>query len=497
MGRKSKKQRAIDLLKELNQNDLFDVQRFLNSFELGSPKNSYSKIEPLFDRLCPNCGSTEHIRKGKTRTGLTSYQCKTCRRRFTILSGTSMDKTPFDWKVWVTILEKMLTNQSTETTQQYLIRNGLVSDIDIGTVSAMMQKLRNSFIDMPLPVLEGNVQVDEKHFRESQKGSQALVDVLNPKTTRKARERATASKYGTMGPEFSTVCCAVDSSGHSVAKVVCMGQMKLEDFEDNIACHFGNVAFLCSDMNTLYTQYASIHKMNQYVINSKYHRIIAKCDTATKRQSAYEQNKLDYVTECGIMSYQKMCKFRDANNLTINGVNAYHSELKRYIDHMAKGVSTKHLQAWVSFYNYRNNFRIDHGYSPSTYDDAEVILIELLKLRKPITVQDIKDKTDKTKKQSPRYTKKFIAATVAARIKSNNPYIKFAEEDGIWIVDKKRSLNLLPEYKRRELAKALKIKPFSPSAVSSADLKKKLLAHPGLEDALYVLANGHTNDKQI
>ncbi|MDY4230789.1 MAG: hypothetical protein SOX74_01720 [Candidatus Faecousia sp.] len=493
MGRKTKKQRAIELLQQLNQEDLKEV---LDAFDVGSPNNSYENVEKLLRKECPNCHSTNHTKKGKNKLGLTRYRCKDCGRTYSILTDTPLENTQYDWNVWVTVLEKMLTNQSIKETRKYLVKNKLVDDIDILTVSAMCNKLRNSFIYMPLPTLSGNVQCDEKHFHESQKGVKDPIDVLDDtgKTRREARERTKSSKYGSMGPEFATICCAVDSSGHSVAKVVSMGRMELEDFEDNIAIHFGDVAFLCTDMNPIYTQYASIHKLSQYVQNSEIHKLIAQCDTAKKKQAAYEQNKLDYIVGAGIMSYDKMCKFRNDNKLTINAVNGYHSGLERYINYIARGVSTKHLQAWVSFYNYRNNFRVDHGYSPSVYEDAEVILIELLKLRIPIRVEDIKYQKDLTKKQPKRYTKKFIAATVAARIKSNNPYIKFSEEDGMWVVDKRTSINLLPEYKRRELAKALKIKPFSPIAVSSADLKKKLLAHPDLEDALYVLANGHTED---
>lgn len=70
-----------------------------------------------------------------------------------------------------------------------------------------------------------------------------------------------------------------------------------------------------------------------------------KCDTKTKKVSAYEQDKLDYIFGAGVMNYNDMVKFRNTNNLTINGVNGYHSELERYINHIAKGVSTNHLQA--------------------------------------------------------------------------------------------------------------------------------------------------------
>ena len=148
------------------------------------------------------------------------------------------------------------------------------------------------------------------------------------------------------------------------------------------------------------------------------------------------------------------------------------------------------MQAWVSFFNYCWNWRVDNGRPPLSYADAEKILLEIVKLRIPIKITDIKYQKDTTKNVKPRYSKKFIAITVAARIKSNNPYIKFTEEDGVWVINKKKSLDLLPEYKRRLLAKTLGIRPFSPTSISSKDLKKNLLAHPNLEDALYVLANG-------
>ena len=489
MGRKTKKQQAIDLLQELNENELKEV---LNAFDNSLTDNLYQNLERSIRKECPYCHSENIIQKGKNNIGLTQFKCKNCNKKFNILSKTPLEKTPYSWNVWVSVLEYMLKRQSIKTIRHNLINNKIVSNISEETVSAIENKLRNSFIELPLPKLKGVIQCDEKHFRESQKGTKNPINVLDS-GNRKGHKRATPSKYGTMGPEFSTICCAVDGSGHSIAKVVRMGYMSLEDFEDDMAIHFENITFLCSDMNTVYTQYASIHKIPQYVCNSGYHKIMAKCNTQAKKVAAYEQDKLDYIVGAGIMSYNKMVSFRNINKLTINGVNAYHSELERYINHIAKGVSTKHLQAWVSFFNYCNNYRVDNGHYPSTYEDAEKILIEIIKLRNPIKVDDIKTQKDLTKRQPKRYTKKFIKKTVAARIKSNNPYIKFTEEDGIWIVNKKKSIDLLPEYKRRQLAKALRIKPFSPIAVSSADLKKKLLSHPDLEDALYVLANGDIN----
>ena len=72
--------------------------------------------------------------------------------------------------MWVSILEQMLKNQSIKKITSHLVASGIVKKIDDLTVSAMINKIRNSFIGMPLPEMVGVVQCDEKHFKESQKG---------------------------------------------------------------------------------------------------------------------------------------------------------------------------------------------------------------------------------------------------------------------------------------------------------------------------------------
>ena len=62
-------------------------------------------------------------------------------------------------------------------------------------------------------------------------------------------------------------------------------------------------------------------------------------------------------------------------------------------------------------------------------------------------------------------------------------FIKFTEEDGVWLVIKKKSLELLPEYKRRMLAKKLGVNPYSANSIGAKDLKARLLVILNLEDA--------------
>jgi transposase-like protein len=82
MGRKTRKQQAWDLLKQLNKADLKDI---LDSFDLGSTNNSYENFEDILKKECPYCHSVKHIKKGKNRINLTLLKCKDRGRRYNIL----------------------------------------------------------------------------------------------------------------------------------------------------------------------------------------------------------------------------------------------------------------------------------------------------------------------------------------------------------------------------------------------------------------------------
>ena len=495
MARKISKKTITNAVMELNPTELSQIVNEYNKTH-GSSVDTEDTLKDEMERKliaalspvkCIYCNS-DVAKNGKhTESGLQRFKCKNCGRKFTLLSNTILDKSPIPWNVWVLVLQYMLGYQSIEDIHYLLIANHHIPSISESTVSIMTKKLREMFVYLPLPQLTGVIQVDEKHFHESQKGFENPYDVLNSGQRRTGHERAVKAQYGSLGPEFSTICCMVDEAGRSVAKVLTMGRMTLEMFEDEMQEHIVNPTFLCSDMNPIYGQWCALHDVPQYCINSKYHDIIKDLDTDDKKQYAYEQDKLDYIVGKGIMSYKAMCKMKKKHKLGLNRVNAYHNELERLINRVAKGVSTKHLQSWVSFYNYINNFKVDNGRLPLTYNDAEGILIEMVKLRKDIDVKDIKEKKDLTKKVPKRYTNNLITWTVNARVKSNNPHVKLDEDDGLANFNKKYFVEHIPEYKRRQLAKLLGIKPFSPVAVGSNKLKKQILTHPDLEEGIYKL----------
>lgn len=82
-----------------------------------------------------------------------------------------------------------------------------------------------------------------------------------------------------------------------------------------------------------------------------------------------------------------MNELKKEKHLTINGVNGFHSELRRYIDNIERGVSTKFLDNWCSFISYVHNYKIDNGHTPSSQDEVESILKELLNLNIPVRIK--------------------------------------------------------------------------------------------------------------
>lgn len=487
-----------NLLDELNKLAPSEAEKLINQYAKSKNKSvpkslviTYTHdIEKHLDTVtvsCPYCQSTNIIKKGKIQHGLQRYQCKSCCKKFTKLTNTILEKSPWSWNVWTKVLYEMLHFSSVDLIMNTLINEHYVVEITRPTVLMMVQKLRELFVYVPKPELHGVIQMDEMFFHESQKGIDNPTDVLKSGKRRKGRRRSEPSKYGTMGNEFGTVLCAVDEVGHATAKHVCMGHIELDDIYLNIHPYLKNVTFICTDMNPIYTQYTSMESLPHYVIHSQYHKNKAKCKNEKALIRAYENDLLDYVEGAGILTYKQMNKLKKEKHLTINGVNGFHSELRRYIDNIERGVSTKFLDNWCSFISYVHNYKIDNGHTPSSLDEVESILKEFLNLNIPVRIKNIKQKENAVRKQTAKYTKKLIETTVASRVKSNNPYLKFNEEDGVQNFDKRYFVMHIPEYKRRKLAKILGIKPFSSTAFSSKELKKKLLKHPKLKEGILEL----------
>ena len=61
-----------------------------------------------------------------------------------------------------------------------------------------------------------------------------------------------------MGAEFATVVTAIDNRSYCVCKVASLGKLSPDLFFDLFDEHFDNIAYLCSDANSVYEDYCQL-----------------------------------------------------------------------------------------------------------------------------------------------------------------------------------------------------------------------------------------------
>lgn len=141
-------------------------------------------------------------------------------------------------------------------------------------------------------------------------------------------------------------------------------------------------------------------------------------------------------------------------------------------------VSTKYLNAYIGFFSYVHNYKVDNGNASFTTKDAENVLIEILKNGSKYTVSDLKATVLTLPKPSPRYMALLKAETEKARKITQNAYFKFDEEDKVISFDKRKYLSDLPETRLKEVCKDYKIK-YQRKWVRWANISQ-ILKHPDI-----------------
>jgi transposase-like protein len=188
---------------------LSPAQRKLIAAELASldtPPASTSLIEGRFamGAVCPHCQGERAIRHGHSN-GLQRYRCKDCRRTFTALTGTPLNRL-HKRGLWL--------RQAQALTDGCTLRQ-IAADLGIHLGTA--HRWRHRFLTMPEriqpPALVGVTEVDETYFLLSFKGKRQGLD-------RAPRKRGgKASKRG-LSHEQVPVLVARDRSGATMDCVV-------------------------------------------------------------------------------------------------------------------------------------------------------------------------------------------------------------------------------------------------------------------------------------
>lgn len=129
-----------NLLDELNKLAPSEAEKLINQYAKSKNKSvpkslviTYAHdIEKHLDTVtvsCPYCQSTNIIKKGKIQHGLQRYQCKSCCKKFTKLTNTILEKSPWSWNVWTKVLYEMLHFSSVDLIMNTLINEHYVVEI--------------------------------------------------------------------------------------------------------------------------------------------------------------------------------------------------------------------------------------------------------------------------------------------------------------------------------------------------------------------------------
>lgn len=372
---------------------------------------------------CPNCDGYKLVKNGKNKYGVIQYKCKDCNKRFTVLTNTIFEGINYTWDEMVDVVFNVINKRSID----YIAHNVKANKMSVANTWLLVMKILYLLSKLPKPPLTGVIQIDEKYFRENQKGNHDLISMLDINKSRKARRHNYHSECGIFGPEFVNVLCAVDSNHHYYAKCVCLGPMSDNELLD-LEGYINSVSYICTDNLEIYNNWTNKHNYKHYIEPSFYRknrksRGYINTDDIYKELSEKDYQKDREINEKlykeGLyphientdhkLSYDEFIALKYKFGLSINSVNSFHNRLEKDIIKSKTGVSLNYLPLYIEAYTYLENYKTDNHIKVFTIDDANNILIELCKYT--LTNKDIpanKTFKDMNINDLPRPSKKSI-----------------------------------------------------------------------------------------
>jgi transposase-like protein len=258
-------------------------------------------------RVCPHCGCMHIIRHGHRKDGTQRYLCRDCKKTFVATTNSIVSGTRKDLATWERYIDCMMNALSLQKT-------AVTCGICLYTAFLWRHKILDALQNMANGVtLEGIVEADETFFDTSYKGNHCKSKTFQ--MPRKAHKRGHATHLRGLSHEKICVPCAVNRTGHSIAKITNTERVSTKDlhhlFDERIVSH----ATLVTDKLSSYVRFASTNGMK-----------LIQLKNGQSKNGIYH----------------------------IQHINNYHSRLKRFLRNF-NGVSTKYLNnylVWNNLVNY-------------------------------------------------------------------------------------------------------------------------------------------------
>ena len=293
----------IDMIEKLN-NALSVVK---------SRKKTISKVAK-FEKsitICPHCGSFSIVKNGHTKNGIQTYKCKECSKRFNDLTNTVFSQIHLTYEQIEIFIQCFRDKISLRKTAKRM-------GVNKNTVYLLRLKIINSLKQIRNNTkLSGEIESDEYYISINLKGTKP--DDM-PRFSKPRKSKGTTKR----GINKHKVCIvsAIDENDNMFFEIAGTGPITSNMVTKCLTSKLKNVSKIITDCKSSY-----------------------ECDS-----KKYKWNLIQI----------KSGSYADNNGNNLANINSLHSGLSNFLAHF-KGVSTKHLQAYLDWYTFDKylNYTID------------------------------------------------------------------------------------------------------------------------------------------
>lgn len=289
-------------------------------------KSTISKVA-LFEKYesnCPYCCSTKIVKNGHTKTGIQTYKCKDCSRRFNDLTGTVFCGTHLTYEQIEIFIQCFRDKVSLRKTASRM-------NVDKNTVYLLRLKLMDSFKETRENIkLSGEIEADELYRAINLKGTK-------PKDMPRASKPRTSNGTSIRGINSHKICIisAVDEQDNMFFEIAGSGPITSDMVKRCLTPKIGNINKLITDCKSSYESEAKIHNWNLKQIKSE--------------------------------------GYTNSEGNSLSNINSLHSGITTFLANF-RGVSTKHMQGYLDWYMFDKYLQ----YSFDENQHQQILLKEIM-----------------------------------------------------------------------------------------------------------------------
>lgn len=226
---------------------------------------------------CPRCGSREIEGNGKDPNGIRRWRCRSCRRSFSVTTGTIFESHRIPVADWTEFLLEMFSYESLKGITRSNRRSETTPPYWLAKLFAVLAGIQDDV------VLSGNVQIDEKYYPLSDKDQQRKADGTKPR-----------------GLSKNQICIAIgcDGKGRSFFSRLGLGKPSESRTRAAYASHIQKGSHLIHDMERSHKVLVRELDLTEEAHNSKLIKTLPD-----KENPLCEVNELCYLLELFLNSH--------------------------------------------------------------------------------------------------------------------------------------------------------------------------------------------------